>query len=708
MRSALYRLDSEADSQVWACPGHGMPVLIYWGDPLPPDEDLNELMFAWQPGLPHGGLDQFEWPSWLPEAGRGFSGTPGIELQRGGLRCLTQCQLKAVHAETGTLTFELSDDLSGVVVHLHIRALAGGWSAWVKLTNCGTTALEVEQLASLCMPLPIGAAERWSVGGVWAGEFQARREPLAGLSSWQVSRTGRPGHQSHPSCTWMESGTCSDSGQVWSAQLAWSGNHRIGIEPQRLHGTLVWLGELLLPGEVCLMPGASHQTATVHLRRSGGGTRGMALGWHRQVRFLQATLPAERRRRVQFNTWEAIWFEHDSQALMELATAAAQIGVERFVLDDGWFAGRRHDRSGLGDWWPCPDRYPQGLGPLAAHCQSLGMQFGLWVEPEGVNADSALFRAHPDWVLQDAGRIQPLGRQQYVLDLGRPEVADHLFVVLSDLLRRAPIDYLKWDMNRDFTHEHGSDGRPGVRAHVLGLYALLARLRRTFPDVEIEACASGGARADLGVLQLQHRVWVSDCHDPLERQRMQSAFMQLLPPELMGSHLGPERSHHTGRAASLGLRSLNALFGSLGLEFDLRSLSTEEAHSLRCYLAAYKALRDEFLDCDISTIDTPDGRLTATWAVRRDGRAAWLSLVQHERCAQAGTSSLPLPGLPPERRFQITAHPLWPAPCRPSKEGTWLDQGRGLRLSGSALAKAGLRLPLLWPGDGCLLQLEAL
>ena len=231
------------------------------------------------------------------------------------------------------------------------------------------------------------------------------------------------------------------------------------------------------------------------------------------------------------NTWEAVYFDHRLEPLVELAEKAAAIGVERFVLDDGWFGSRRDDHAGLGDWWVSPEVWPQGLHPLVDRVTQLGMQFGLWVEPEMVNLDSDIARAHPEWVMATGGRTPVPSRHQQVLNLGIPECYAHIRDALFAILAEYDIAYLKWDHNRDLV-DAGShpDGRPGVHAHTLAVYRLLDELRAAHPRLEIESCYSGGGRVDLGILQRTDRVWVSDCIDPHERQMMQRWTAQLLPP----------------------------------------------------------------------------------------------------------------------------------------------------------------------------------
>jgi alpha-galactosidase len=710
MNARLFRLDGARDSQWWVSDDGAMPRLLYWGAPLAADEDPWALARALEAPVPQGGLDVAERVSWLPEPGRGFTDLPGIELRRGEQRLVTQFVLREAARTPLGWCFQLDDAQAAVALTLHLalHATSGVFSAWCELRNDGVDVLSIDTLATLCLPLPAEAEECWSIGGAWSAEFHARREPIGHALWLQEARTGRPSHHAFPGLSLLQRGANATEGSAWSAQIAWSGNHRIAVQRTRGGGGQWQLGELLLPGELTLASGQTHRTPAVHVLRSPRGLRELSAAWHRFVRErVLPPQPPERARRVQLNTWEACYFDHRPERLASLAGAAAAVGVERFVLDDGWFGARRNDRAGLGDWWPSSDVYPQGLAPLAEHCRALGMQFGLWVEPEGVNADSDLYRAHPDWVLHVPGREQPLGRHQFVLDLGRAEVREHLFAHLAAVLRGAPIDFLKWDMNRDFTHEAGADGRAGVRAHVLGLYELLARLREDFPTLEIETCASGGGRADLGMLAHCRRVWVSDCNDPLERQRMQATFLHFLPPEVMGSHVGPSESHTTGRVAGIGLRTLNALLGHLGIEADASAMSEDERSALRDAVAVYKEARSWLATATVTAIDSGDDAIVATLAVAADASVAWLTLVATERSSSALPRVLRLPGLDATRRYRVGAHSLWPAPARGLKQGGFLDGQEVVELNGQTLRDAGVRLPLLWPGSGCLLVLHA-
>jgi alpha-galactosidase len=733
MSTVCFRLDAAGHSMVWVSHAQRLPSLLYWGEALARDADLQALAQALQQPLPHGGLDVAEEISWLPEPGRGFTDEPGLALRRAERHLYTQFQLDAAQRVGTGWCFDLSDAAAGLglALHIGIDPLSGVCSAFVELRNLGLDALAVHSLASLTIPVPCHLNQRLSLGGRWAGEFAMHQQPVTDAAWHQASRVGRSSHHAYPGLVLMAAGTNATQGEAISLQLACSGNHQFLLQRCRLGPVQLQLGELLLPGEVLLAPGDSHRSASVHLLRGDKGLRELGSRWHSFVR--QHILPSASRntpRRVQFNSWEATYFNHETSRLRALAQAAADVGVERFVLDDGWFAGRHHDRAGLGDWQACPQRYPQGLAPLAQHCNALGMRFGLWLEPEGVNANSDLFRAHPQWLLGDTTRplhTQPLGRHQYVLNFGLAAVRDELFAQLSRLLNSAPIDFIKWDMNRDMTHANhcmidevredaGEDlrqevrafGRAAARAHVQGVHAVMDRLRRSFPALEIETCASGGGRADLAMLQRCDRLWVSDNNDPLERQRMHAGLLHFLPPEVMGVHVGDAQSHTSGRVSGITLRTLNALFGHFGVEANLLDMPQADREHLRAAIGFYKTERAWLHGGQTSAIDTGDPALVALLAHSADATRALLSVVALSSPSSAQLPPLRVPGLAPGDLFDVALHPLWLPNPQGSKTAAPLQGGGALQLSGRMLAAAGLVLPLLRPGTGVLFVLRRL
>ena len=408
-------------------------------------------------------------------------------------------------------------------------------------------------------------------------------------------------------------------------------------------------------------------------------------------------------RPVHYNTWEAVYFDHDVAKLRELATRAADIGVERFVLDDGWFGGRRHDRAGLGDWTVSADVYPDGLKPLVDHVTSLGMEFGLWFEPEMVNPDSELYRAHPDWVLGVEGVDQVPYRSQLALDISRTEVADYIFHAIDAVLRDHDISYIKWDMNRDLSHPGGASGNAKAFAQVNAVYALLDRVRAAHPDVEIESCSSGGARADMGALAHSDRVWTSDSNDALDRQYIQRGASFFLPPEVMGCHVGPARCHVSGRRLSMDMRAATALMGHMGLELNLLTERQGDLDTLKSAITLHKRHRALLHDGDLVRIDTAP-QIIASGVVARDRSEALYSVAYVLSDPQVLPERLRFAGLDPDRNYLVKLiwPTIWQAIKGPSAiEKLGLNQ-ESATLSGAALMHGGLQLPHAHP-ETCLL-----
>ena len=571
------------------------PLWRYWGPRLADGATPGLPMRASRP-LPSFMLDHDQPLTVMPGFGVGWFGQSALLAHRGGRDFSLAFRRCGWHWQQDGRSLEITmrDDVAGVraVLHLHLDAETDVLSVRTELTNLGEAPLEVQWLAAAALPLPDRCTKVRSYAGQHNAEFLLQEEPLT-RSQWRrENRRGRTSHDCFPGAVVTTPGSTTDEGLVYGAHLAWSGNHQQTIE--WLHdGQFQWqLGEWLAPGEVQLAPGATLTTPEVLASCSTEGLNGLAANFHAELR-QRMTWPggAMSPRPVHLNTWEALYFDHQLLDLMALADAAAELGVERFVLDDGWFQGRDHDRAALGDWWADARKYPEGLSPLAQHVLVRGMQFGLWFEPEMVNPDSDLHRTHPDWALQIDGRPMLTARHQLVLDISRPEVADYLFGKLDALLCALPIAYIKWDHNRDLTTAGDADGRPAWRAQVLAAYALMDRLRAAHPALEIESCSGGGGRIDFAALSRTHRVWTSDCIDALSRIDIQRGFLQFFPPEIMGAHIGTAPAHATGRSQSMAFRGAVALPGHLGVELDVRHLDESTRAQLRGWIALYKQWR---------------------------------------------------------------------------------------------------------------------
>ncbi|HXQ47347.1 MAG TPA: alpha-galactosidase, partial [Caulobacteraceae bacterium] len=582
--SGVVRLDGGGDTLLLQ-QTPGAPRLIYWGEALLDDAIGAEAMAE---RVTRGTIDGGEVFDLFPEAGRGFTGQPAFEHHRDDGGFVSQLKPVNVEVQGQCATFRLADDMAGVEAMLTVEldADTGVASFRSRIVNRAAAPLHLDWVAAAALPL--GFDELVLFDGRWAREFQTARQRLGAGMLVRENRTGRTSHHSPPFLLAGEPGFGEHSGEVLGLHFAWSGNHRLLVERLRDGRMQAQAGAFFWPGELTLGQGETYETPTLYAARSSIGTNGLTHRFHPFVRtrILGGRL-ARKPRPVNFNTWEAVYFRHDLAELKTLADAAADIGAERFVLDDGWFKGRPDDTAGLGDWTPDPAKYPNGLTPLIEHVHSLGLAFGLWVEPEMANADSDLLRAHPDWILGVAGRKQPLGRNQYVLDLTRAEVFENLYAQIDDLLSGNAISYLKWDMNRDLMHP-ASGGRAAAHRQTLAVYALVDRLRAAHPAVEIEDCSSGGGRADFEMLKRTDRIWLSDCNDPIERQAMQRAFTIFFPPEVMGSHVAATADHTTGRRSSMEFRALTALFGHMGIEADVRAFTESERAALKRWIAAYK------------------------------------------------------------------------------------------------------------------------
>ncbi len=562
------------------------PLWRYWGSKLADDFDSGAPLLQTR-STPSFSLDETVPFSVFPTFGLGWFGQSALLAHRNGkdfAQAFTRCE---VEAAGDRITIRHFDDVAQIAVEqiFAMDANCDVLTISASLTNCGNDALQVAWLAAACLQLPDTAKNVESFSGRHNCEFVHQSDPL-GRAIWRKeNRRGLTSHDAFP-------GALAVTGEMtFGAQLAWSGNHVQSIEWLD-DGRYQWqLGEWLAPGEVQLAPGQTLTSPDV-LATCAQNADDVAKNFHSAIRKL-VTWPGGKMspRPVHLNTWEGYYFDHDMTALTKLADAAAEVGVERFILDDGWFHKRNDDSSSLGDWWTDATKYPDGLKPLADHVVAKGMQFGLWIEPEMVNPDSELYRAHPDWALHIAGRPIQTARNQLVLDFSRPEVGDYLFESIMKVIGELPVSYLKWDHNRDLIGVADKDGRAAYHRQIHAAYALFDRFRAALPHVEIEACAGGGGRIDAGIAKRTHRFWTSDCIDAVMRVGAQRGFLQFMPPELMGSHIGTAPAHSTGRSQALDFRAAVALQGHFGLEFDLVKTGAEERAQITSWVAFYKQWR---------------------------------------------------------------------------------------------------------------------
>jgi len=662
------------------------PVIVHFGAALPADAALTALPALLHRDVPPSALAETPPIGLTPAMASGYAGTPGLTGDADGRGFAPWPRLTAIaHPAADTVQFVSCDPDNGLKLRhlLRLAADTGVLEASTEVVNIGTADYRLAALAAPVMPLDGQYTRLLGVAGRWAGEFQLIETPINVGAQVRENRRGRSSHEAFPGAVLLADGSTATTGATLGLALAASGNHRLHIERFADGRGIVMAGELLFPGEIVLAPGATYRTPVLRLAWSDQGLSGVAAAMQAHVR--RHVLPANvaaRPRPVQFNSWEAVYFDQHPAVLADLATRAAALGIERFVLDDGWFGGRRDDRAGLGDWHVSPAVWPDGLAPLIAHVAARGMEFGLWVEPEMVNPDSDLYRAHPDWVLALPGVPQRPMRNQLVLDLSRDAVADYLFDTLDRLLREHAIAYLKWDMNRDVSHPGGGDGRARGHAQTVALHALIDRLRAAHPAVEIESCASGGARADHAMLVRTERVWASDSNDAIDRLAIQRGAALFLPPEVVGSHVGPRDCHITGRRIDMAMRAGVALFGHMGLEMDLRALTDAEAAVLAQAVALHKALRPLLHGGRAWLFDTPPWS-AAHGVVAHDGSEALFSYALLASPPTALPGRFRLPGLVDRATYRLRC--VWPEP------------GPEIIAAGGVLATIGLELPRLLP-----------
>ena len=681
--------------------GHGVPAVLHWGPDLGPD--LPEPQ-AWTPARPHSAVDLPPSLSLLAGTADGGQHRPGLS---GSPAWAPLWEQATVTADAAGALFTCRDERAGLVLSGELRLDEHGvLVVGHQVTNEGSRPYRLDGL-HVTLPVPAQAVELLDLTGRWCRERHPQRLPWTAQGTWlRDARHGRTGHDASLLLVAGEGGFTNRHGSVWGVHLAWSGDHSAYAERRPDGRAVLAAGELLGPDEVVLEPGASYRTPDVLAVWSDRGLDGLADRLHAHVRARPGH--PRRPRPVVLNTWEAVYFDHRLDRLRELADVAAGLGVERFVLDDGWFLGRRHDRAGLGDWVVDPAVWPAGLGPLVTHVRGLGMEFGLWVEPEMVNEDSDLYRAHPDWALRTTNGLPVRWRHQQVLDLQVPAAFEHVLTRLDALLTDDDIGYLKWDHNRDLVGA-SHDGRPAVHGQTLAVYRLLDELRARHPHVEIESCASGGARVDLGILARTDRVWASDTNDALERQTIQRWTQLLLPPELVGSHVGPPTAHTTGRTHHLSFRGATALFGHLGIEWDVASATDEERVALAALVTTYKRHRALLHTGRVVHADHPDPAALVHGVVAADGSEALMAYVT----VATGAAEVPVParfpGLDRAARYEVTAvdtggapftvqraaPPVWPGP-----------EGPPAVLPGSFLTDVGLQPPVLGPEQAIVLHLR--
>lgn len=707
--------------------GTGVPSITHWGADLGEltGEQLAALADSRERAIGPSSVDEPFRLSIVPLLAEGWTGQPALDGRhdrrtedvsngtgnggRGSRVRRPALRTESIeHPQPGQISVTLidADDSADAVIAARLTidfelTAAGVLRSRSRLTNTATEAFELSSLATI-LPLAPVARERLDFSGIWAAERTPQRSALDYGTWLRESRHGRRGHDDSYLTVAGTPGFGFRHGEVWAMHLGTSGDTRMWIDRTPLGFTTVGAAELLAPGEVRLATDESYTTPWAYAAWSDAGLDGLSDRFHSWFRSLPAHPSTPRP--LTLNTWEAVYFDHNFEQLAALADAAADAGVERFVLDDGWMTNRTDDKRALGDWTVDALSWPEGLAPLIDRVTASGMQFGLWVEPEMVSLDSELAREHPDWILRDDDRPLPKSwRNQYVLDLDNPAARKHVREAIAALLDEYAISYLKWDMNRDLLG--GS-----VHRHVAATYLLMDELRARYPHVEIESCASGGARVDAGVLERVQRVWPSDTNDAHDRFPIMRWTNLLVPFEYLGSHVGSSPAHTSGRSLSLSFRLATALMGHSGIEWDLTATAPEEVDALRTWAGTYRSLRGL-----IHSGRVVRGELSAepivTGIVAEDATGSVCDAVFWVTSLTTPTDSVPtarrLPGLDPHRTYRISPVDVGAeAATYPGTAPAWWHDGE-LTLSGAALGSVGVPLPILHPDEALVLRVTA-
>lgn len=654
-------------------------------------------------------------PSELPVCGTGWFGTPAVGIRDAGGNEVADLRvvsaeihpgkpvlpgLPAVYTEKDEEADSLSVHLEDVVSGLLITALftvfseSGAVTRSLTLKNAGREPLTVTSLLSASVPMWRSDLDLLHLNGAWARERRMIRTPVNKGEFRIASARGASGHEENPFLALCERNTDEFSGQVWGVSLVYSGSFLASCRTDIFGHARLSIGMNPDVFSWRLEPGESLTSPEAVMVFSEAGFNGMSQTYHRLYRErLARGVWRDRPRPVLLNSWESAYFDFDEKRLLSIAEKAAEIGAELFVLDDGWFGKRNSDNCSLGDWTANTEKLPGGLAGLSGKIHELGLQFGLWFEPEMVSPDSSLYRSHPDWCLHVASRPRTEARQQLILDLSRPEVQEYIISAISAVLASSGIDYVKWDMNRNMTEAFSAVLPPERKKetqhrYMLGLYRVLETITSAFPEILFESCSGGGGRFDPGMLYYMPQTWTSDDTDAVERLKIQYGTSILYPSSAMGAHVSAVPNHQTGRTVSLKMRGNVALGGNFGFELDPGKLPQEELEEAKAIVCRVKQLRNLTREGTFWRLLSPfDGPVTAWAFVSEDLRTVLL-------CAY---SVLSVPNS---------------APVRVRLRGILPDVGYrtedGLRFSGAALLYQGITLPLRGDFDSfvCLLKAD--
>lgn len=566
--------------------------------------------------------------------------------------------------EAETLEIVLVDSLIGLkaVLSYTVYKNHDAITRNVRFINEGNTKLKLLRALSMSVDFDNCNYDFMHLYGAWAKERNIERRPLINGTQFIESRRGASGHQHNPFVAILSKDATEEQGDVYGFSLVYSGNFLAQAEVDQYETTRVSLGISPFDFTWLLEENQAFQTPEVVMVYSSNGLGDMSRTYHKLYR--QKLCRGEFRdktRPVLVNNWEATYFDFTAEKIENIAKVGKELGIELFVLDDGWFGKRDNDDCSLGDWVVDKNKLPNGLDDLANRVNDLGLQFGLWFEPEMVSPDSDLYRAHPDWCLHVPNRVRSEARRQLILDLSRKDVCDYIIKSVSDILSNVNISYVKWDMNRNMT-EIGSQLLPAEKqretAHryMLGLYRVMDEITSAFPNVLFESCSGGGGRFDPGILYYMPQTWTSDDTDAVERLKIQYGTSIVYPISTMGAHVSAIPNHQVHRNASLKMRGDVAMSGNFGYELDLTKFTEEEKEEVKAQVAQYKELRELIQFGEMYRLLSPfEGNETAWMVVSEDKTEAFVAYFRVLALPNGPIKRLDLRGLDPDKEYRVSS-----------------------------------------------------
>ena len=711
-----FQLDTPHASYVLTVAEEGYLLHTYWGKRIAPQDLTDLLRLSDPPFVP--AKNERERASFLdcapfeyPCAGIGDYREPAIVLEDGAFACdlryvshriyngkyAPRCLPHTWGNGCETLEILMRDEPTGLEVKLHYTVFEGidAVIRSVSLENCGSRDLMLRRVLSASVDLDDDRFEMITLYGSWARERQAERLPIRHGKQRIDSTRGESSHQYSPFFALVRPETTEESGEAYGFTLIYSGNFTAQAELTQFCQTRAQIGIEAGSFAHCLSTESEFDAPEAVLVYSGDGLGGMSRTFHRL--FTDHLIRSKYRyaeRPVLINNWEATYFDFDLEKLKTIADEASRLGIELFVLDDGWFGRRDSDNCSLGDWVPDQRKLPGGLKPLTDHITGKGMRFGLWFEPEMISPDSDLFRAHPDYAVGIEGRPRTQSRAQYVLNYARRDVRDAVWAQMKEILDTVPVSYIKWDMNRQLTEVPSP---AFYHPYMLGVYQMLERLVTEYPDILLESCSGGGARFDPGMLYYSPQIWASDDTDAKERLRIQYGASLFMPPSAVGSHVSVCPNHATGRVTPFETRANVAMFGTFGYELNVAQLSDDEKAQIPEQIARWHSISRLIRDGRLYRLGNPFAP-TGFAAQQNADYDAWIFVSADQSDAVFTYVQITAEANMKSRRIRL-------AGLLPDAVYAYELGGKAYQKTGAYLMQCGVMLPNLW-GDMTSVQLR--